>query len=69
MQHPPPLLPLHTDHPTIDGLDPKYILAISSSLATDIDPAVTGPHIADEHYWERVCLEVGPYWGGTRGPD
>ncbi len=49
--------PTHADFPNIDGLDPKFVLAITSSLRTDLDPAVTGPHVNDEHYWERVCRD------------
>eukprot|EP01138_Halocafeteria_seosinensis_P013674 gb/GECG01013965.1/.p1 GENE.gb/GECG01013965.1/~~gb/GECG01013965.1/.p1 ORF type:complete len:639 (+),score=75.65 gb/GECG01013965.1/:1-1917(+) len=56
-------LALHTiaDHfeeqPHLEGLDPKYALAITSVLSPDKDFVITGKHVNDEIYWERVCRE------------
>jgi hypothetical protein len=44
-------------NPRIEGLAPEYALAITSSLPLSLDVGVTGPHVADEHYWKRVALE------------
>lgn len=47
--------------PNLEGLDPKFVTAITSKLPLDLDVLVSGPHVNDEHYWKRVCLE-GQAW-------
>lgn len=46
------------EQPHLEGLDPKYALAITSVLSPDKDFTITGKHVNDEIYWERVCREV-----------
>lgn len=48
-------------YPSMDGMDAKFVGAITSSLPLDLDVLVAAPHVHDERYWRRVCVE-GKRW-------
>ena len=48
-------------NPSIEGLPPDIVAALSARLPADLDPRVTMPHIHDELYWRRAC-EEGRGW-------
>jgi hypothetical protein len=48
-------------YPSMDGMDAKFVSAITATLPLDLDVLIAGPHVHDEHYWRRVCLE-GKRW-------
>lgn len=46
-----------SDRPNLEGIDPKFVTAITSKLRTSLDITVTGPYIHDENFWKRKALE------------
>jgi len=48
-------------NPSLAGIPPALLVSLSSRLPANLDPCLTMPLIADEHYWRRAC-EEGRGW-------
>jgi hypothetical protein len=45
-----------SDRPSLEGIPPKFLPQVTAQLPLDLDIGVSGPHIHDENYWKRACL-------------
>ena len=47
--------------PSVAGVPPRLLAALSARLPAGLDPCLTMPVVADERYWQRAC-EEGRGW-------
>lgn len=45
-------------YPSLEGLPPHFVRAITELLALDLEIEVAGAYIHDESYWRRRSLET-----------